>query len=314
MKSTAQVTGLVSARGAFIDKLAITFDIPAQYEGHLAQRLQLLMQDKVATYCPSRNYKTGVRIWLNDHLIKENATSSCMTIHAFPKVAGYRTCRVEWNPDKIAIHDIAVIAFGDFLELDFAMVNSGVVTGLDLAVDISNAKINDFVFHVPKFQLFRNYYGSGTTRYLGGNAGSRYFCCYDKRAEIIQHNKKVNFRHVVPVPEYPLMRIEARLRPLKLAWKALGCVDNPFESLKIWHFLTDYPSHESADPIVKLVLSLAQYTGLNSALHHLGKHQRKATLIQLQKMKQDCDWWNPSKFWSGFQKKYHEIDSEMMNG
>lgn len=277
MASVIQQFDTVTAHNVIIDKLAITFDLPESLVTLTAKRLREISQEPFGRYCGSRNYEVGAKIWLNDHLIQEKATSSCVTIHTLPRFAGYRSLRVEWNPSKVATDAVAFIVFGGMLELDFAYLGEGGVTRIDLAIDVDNVQIDDILFHVPKFQLYENRYKSGLTRYIGGKSGKRNYCCYDKRAEIIEHNRKVNPLHKVDVRDAPRMRIEARLRP-KILWPNLANIENPFLPMRLRRFSPLSPGDDSKDGCLQLLLGYAQYAGLGAALAKLGKREKARML------------------------------------
>ena len=308
MASVIQQSDSVTAHNVIIDKLAITFDVPASQVTLIAERVRSLAMEPFARPCGSQNYDVGVKLFMNEHLIQEKATSSCVTVHTKPKIAGYKLCRVEWNPAKIATDDIAYIVFEDMLELDFSFLGSGTVTRIDLAIDIDNVQIDDILFHVPKFQLFENRYKSGLTRYIGGRASGRYFCCYDKRAEIIEHNMKVNPLHRVDVPEHPLMRIETRLRP-KILWPNLINIENPFQPMELRRFSSCMPSLNASDDCLWLVLAYAHYAGLNAALAGFEKRAKTRMLSRILETQEACGWWRPGKLWNGFLNQYDEINS-----
>ena len=308
MASVIQQSDSVTAHNVIIDKLAITFDVPASQVTLIAERVRSLAMEPFARPCGSQNYDVGVKLFMNEHLIQEKATSSCVTVHTKPKIAGYKLCRVEWNPAKIATDDIAYIVFEDMLELDFSFLGSGTVTRIDLAIDIDNVQIDDIVFHVPKFQLFENRYKSGLTRYIGGRASGRYFCCYDKRAEIIEHNMKVNPLHRVDVPEHPLMRIETRLRP-KISWPNVANIENPFLPMQLRHFLPPSEESDSTDGYFRLLLGYALCAGLGAALAKLGKREKARMLKRVLATQEACEWWRPNELWDGFLIQYGEINS-----
>ena len=208
-------------------------------------------------------------------------------------------CRVEWNPAKITTDVIAYVVFEDLLELDFALLDNGTVTRIDLAIDIDNVQINNILFHVPKFQLFENHFKSVFTRYIGGRASNRYFCCYDKRAQIIKHNKKVNPLHKVDVPEHPRMRIEARLRP-KISWPNVANIENPFLPMQLRHFLPPSEESDSADGYFRLLLGYARYAGLGAALAKLGKAEKSRMLDMVLTTPAEVGWWQPDILLVGF--------------
>lgn len=298
----------VTAHNVIIDKLAITFDVPTSQVKLIANRLHEISQHNFARFCGSQNYDVGAKIWLNEHLIREMSTSSCVTVHTLPKRGGYKSCRVEWNPSKVNTDEVAFVVFGDMLEIDFALLGSGIVNRIDLAVDVDNVQIDDLLFHVPKFQLFENRYKSGLTRYIGGRSGNRYYSCYDKRAEIIAHNMKVNPLHRMEVPERPLMRIETRLRP-KILWPNLINIENPFQPMELRRFSSGTPSLNASDDCLWLVLAYARYAGFNAALAGFEKRAKSRMLSRILETQEACGWWRPGKLWDGFVHRYDEINS-----
>ena len=297
----------VTTTGVFIDKIAITFNVPKAVESQVADRVRQLNADKVSRFCPSSNYVLGARMWLNEHLAHELSTNSCVTFHTTPKTAGNRSCRVEWNPAKVSAEDVAHIVFGDYLDIDFALLNEGVVTRIDLAVDVENVLIDELLFHVPRFRIFRNDYSGGVTRYLGGRTGSRYFCCYDKQAQIAQNNKRLRPEHRESVPGHPRTRIEARIKGSTLRFPDLRNIENPFEILSIRKFTGMIDPGTLESELTAVTLHLAQYEGLNAALDRIGGRRRKRVKQAILASQISCDWWCPKELWSGFHKSYDSI-------
>jgi len=235
MSSETHTDTVVAVHDVIIDKLSITFDIPSTQMNSLASRLQEIAHTSFGSGCWNPNYQVGARIWLNEHLVKEKSKTSCITAHTQPKFANYKSCRVEWNPSKIAVEDVAFVAFNDLLEIDFTALWDGKVTRIDLAIDVDNVILDEFLFYVPKLQLFENRYKSGMTRYLGGRSGNRYYCCYDKIAQLNALNARTHVSNRVAVPNRPKMRLEAVLKP-DLWWPEVREVPNPFESLQLRRF------------------------------------------------------------------------------
>ena len=307
MSSNIYTSSPVTAHSAIIDKLAITFDVPDFQMQLIAKRLKEVVQEKFGSPCGSPNYRVGAKIWLNEHLVKEKATSSCITVHTQPKHDYHKACRVEWNPSKVSTDDVAFIAFEDVLNTDFALVYDGTVNRIDVAVDVDNVMIDELLFFAPKFQLFENRFKSGLTRYIGGRSGNRYYCCYDKRAQIIEHNTQVNPLHKSEVPEYPRMRIEAVLRP-KLWWPECREIPNPFAPLKIRRFNCPTTGDKKECTDLAMVLRLARYEGLNAALAIYDTKRKQRLLRQVLQSQRECDWWDPTTLWTGFEERFLEID------
>jgi hypothetical protein len=298
----------VTAQNVIIDKLAITFDVPASQVKLIATRLRNIAQESFGRFCGSKNYELGANIYMNENQMKDFSTSSCVTVHTQPRFAEQKSCRIEWNPAKVSAEIVSLFVFNEMLELDFSLIESGTVTRIDLAIDVDNAQIDDILFFAPKFQLFENRYKSGLTRYIGGRWGQRYFCCYDKRAEIIDHNKRVHALHKIDVPNHPRMRIEARLRP-KILWNNLVHTTNPFETLKVRQFSADASAGDSANAYFPLFLAHARYVGLNAALAKLPKRHKKRMRDEVLETQDECGWWQPKKLWNGFYDQYENIDS-----
>jgi len=309
MASSTQNSKSVTAHNVIIDKLAITFDVPQSRVKSIASQLKAIRKEKFGDYSKNVNYQVGTKIWLNKHLIQEKATSSCLTVHTLPKFAGYRSCRVEWNPSKIPINVVASVALENYLGIDSSLIGRGIVTQLDVAVDVDNIQIDDILFHVPKYRLCKNIISSGMTRYIGGRSGKRYYCCYDKQAEIIAHNTRVYWdTHKEPVPDHPRMRIEARLSP-KIYWSEIEHIENPFEIMKLRQFSTCTAAEGKSDQYVRMALALTRHDGLNAALSTLDKKTRALMKKRILDSQESCDWWRPEKLWRGFYGRYDEINS-----
>ena len=309
MASVIQQLDTVTAHDVIIDKLAITFNVPESQVQSIASRLTAIRKEKYAAYSKNVNYQVGTNIWLNEHSIQERATSSCVKVHTLPKFAGHRSCRVEWNPSKIPTEIVASVALQNYLGIDPSLVGQGIVTQLDVAVDVDNVQINDILFHVPKFRLFKNIISSGMTRYIGGRTGRRYYCCYDKRAEIIAHNTRVYWdTHKQPVPDHPRMRVEARLSP-RVFWSELDQIENPFGIMQLRQFSTCTAADGVPGQYLRMVLALARHDGLNAALSTLDKKTRALMKKMILDAQECCGWWCPEKLWTGFYDSYDEINS-----
>jgi hypothetical protein len=308
MSSNTHTSVSVTAHDVVIDKLAITFDVPDFQLQLIAKRLKQVAQEKFGSPCGSPNYRVGARIWLNEFLVEEKATSSCVAVHALPKHDYYNACRVEWNPSKVSAEDVAYIVFGDILDTDIASVYDGTVTRIDLAVDVDNVLIDDFRFYAPKFQLYENRFKSGLTRYIGGRSGNKYYCCYDKRAQIIEHNTKVHPYHQSEVPDHPRMRVEAVIRP-KLWWPECREMANPFTTLQLRRFRRPVTGDEEWDTELTMLLRLARYEGLNAALAIYKGSKKQRMLKKVLQSQIACDWWEPSILWQGYEKQFLEIDN-----
>ena len=307
MSSETHTDTTVAVHDVIIDKLSITFDIPNTQMNALAPRLQEFAHTSFGSGCWNPNYQTGARIWLNEGIVKEKSRTSCITVHTQPKFAHYKSCRVEWNPSQIAVDEVAYIAFNDYLDLDFTTLWDGKVTRIDLAIDVDNVMIEEFLFHVPKFQLFENRYKSGMTRYLGGRSGN---CCYDKIAQLNARNAKTHASNRVAVPDHPRMRLEAVLRP-DLWCPEIREIPNPFESLQLRRFSAATIDVKKGGSDLLLLLQLARYRGLNAALAVCKKRDRKRLLQQVLESQETCHWWDPAGPWGGFEKRFLEIDALM---
>jgi len=193
--------------------------------------------------------------------------SSTLVIQFDPKnkIKGSSPLRIEYNPSSADMALVVSILDSLFFNAFNLTHVNGFITRTDLACDIQNFNINDYLFYRPRVKTTFSFHGDSLeTLYIGNMRSSVSFCIYDKNKEQL-----VNFK-IEPLHPH-LTRIEARLRgrfPIdQLHTRLVKALDSLF--------ITPYTTH-SDDYYWQKFLDHCQRRGVNKALSgYTTNHQRK---------------------------------------
>jgi hypothetical protein len=190
--------------------------------------------------------------------------------------------RLEWNPSRFTPAQINYF-YANFCGMDLEWFHfwKGIVTRLDVAVDVPNVQIGDYLYERPKSALRVLYskHGQPETVYLGQQAKGQ--CrIYDKCAE-----------QGVGGPS--LTRFEMTLKPQK-PFESLTALANPFARIKVYDVLKADLGLAKLDRCLLRDAALAR--GLQAALGHYPSNVR-STMADAIKASTPS-FWQPAMFWS----------------
>lgn len=291
------------------DKISITCNFPEHVAQIIAHNFKQEGAKKKGLYYLSLN--------IDD--IEKKAPPYCDTnvtgftsafIQCAPTTSGHKFFRIEFNPAKIAnMAEFKAYLDGSWLTVseygsDYVF-NNGTVTRGDFAVDIAHEQINEFLYYYRKMQIVEVVQSkSGRTEYIGGKhkTGKR-IAIYDRVPAIKNANKKAwKESQKMPVPDFPVMRIEIRLRPNCLVHE-LDSIENPFKNLVV----SSYANLENKDEMWDLFLALARFEGAQASLGRLSKERKKEYVKFLEKGQ--AVWWNPEHIWTQAAAALQELDT-----
>jgi hypothetical protein len=295
------ITAVAEARLS-IDSIYLTVDLPAEATERIHEFIaDIPKSSKIIPAFPfhtwhSRHYKAGFRAYLNDLLAWEPSKASALVCETGPKRPSAKNTIFRWNPAKCDSLSVAAIVFNDYLNLSPAYLLESTVSGIDLAIDIPGASVDDQAISYPKMQLVENRFSSGRTMYLGALSGRTRIVAYDKKAEIVSSNSKLGTYLAElkePVPAHDLLRIEMRIRPSPAPLLSdLAGLANPFLKLRV------HARPQELTRLEDMALALARHEGLPRAmaLAQFTGAERKAFCRKLGKAGSPA-WWHPEGIW-----------------
>lgn len=291
------------------DKIVMTLDITTHEQNDIVSMLETY---KITKYARSLKYERGYqhsyRVMVCHDLDKENSLTKgipadkvAFTVQVNPDL------KIKWNPHKIPS---AFIQFHLNILLPDGynrLIAGGKVFALDDAVDIHQAKLEDHLMTYPNFSYSTALKKSGTviTEYLGKTTNDKYFCIYDKTAQIKETNANFFWSpdnagfEKEPVPKYPIMRIEGRhkFKSLKPSLSDIKTFPDHFKNLKITHHFpgvfSDGKTPKTVEEMVqRLFIQNCKSDGLMQARLNLTPEYRKKmdALIDQHKV----GWWCPN--------------------
>lgn len=271
----------------FIDRLSVTLIFPTEYrEEILLKAMKALKNKGIFQSGPrSSNYRQS-------RFIACSGSVERVVFQTDSRSGDVPDCRFEFNPSKLGVSGFLGLN-SMLLEIfpegwDF-VAQRGRVSRVDVAVDISGAQMEHFLF-LPQqalsgFAWRRN--GRLQTIYLG-RPRSNQFRIYDKTAE--QKAKGVNLGANV-------IRIEKVLRNPKTSLCDLAKLPNPFAALKLISALPALPQNEKLEPWLGFTDSV-QVRGLVAALalQPVARGTRYRKILK----SSEANWWAPESIWKGW--------------
>lgn len=279
----------------FCDWLSVTVNIDdIKLQNHLVNKM------KCNHAVRSNYYNYFLKIPVNgqsiDYLNYSDDIVNYLRIWVSPKRKGYNFMKIEFNPSKVKMSMVseAINTFVDpYVSYQYLMKQSK-VTRIDLSIDVENLQIENAMFYISyksvtetlKYHHIKS--KSGYTEKLGSSNSKEQWVIYDKRSHLKKRNKLL---------DTPLTRIEWRYKPKNLFFKDIHSIKNPFEKLKVYRF----KNMNSEDKMLKAILKLAKYEGLNKAIRSLTdtQYEKKKYLGILNKLCK-VSWWTPYKAWENF--------------
>lgn len=225
----------------------------------------------------------------------------------------YRFFRIEFNPAHTDLANLAknmnAILPGGYDQ----MINTGIVTRLDLTCDVSNLNINEILVKYPKMSTRMHYAKNGLIEsiYLGANTSSKQFVLYDKTAEIIKTNKKKYQWFKKAVPQHDLLRVECRQMKLNRTLKNVMSLKNPFYHLSLPAYFKPKVT-PGYDPLWDFFLASCRHESLDIALSRLNEQDKERCLKLLQTQKLTF-WWEPKELWKGLPNAIKKITDVKYN-
>ncbi|MBF0434873.1 MAG: hypothetical protein HQL77_05800 [Magnetococcales bacterium] len=258
-----------------MDKLSITFNVPDQYQNQL---LKVMYADDCNSMYQKAFSFSVTRKWL-PYAPSAMVSTTTARLQAGPKSSVYGSAkmkfgRLTFTPSKVTdiaelrskVNQVMPVGFG----WDHIMA-TGIVTRMDLAIDIVNVQIDDLLFVHGKTKITEVNTKSGRTEYLGGKYKSgKLVALYDKTAQIKTNNAKAVFsKDKEPVPDFPVTRLEIRLDQNAYGFKKmlvsqLFQLKNPFPNLMVASI--HHQANSSLEAWVwDVFLRLARYEGAHAA-------------------------------------------------
>lgn len=179
--------------------------------------------------------------------------------------------------------------------------NKGHVSYIEIACDLVDSKIYDYIYWKDKTQksfIYITNQGEKGAIYLGSKNSDIYFCIYNKAKQLRETGQDTPFKN--------LLRIEARLRRTNLKPCQLGNLANPFEKLKIASAIDC--KKLSVDSLWQHFIHIAKEQGSAQAFSFLNKKERKKykKLLHLALAK----FWKPQIIMNSFDKAIEPIKPE----
>src|SRR6266496_5702748 len=152
----------------FIDKISITCDVPVAQQYEIIQGLKNEQKGPKYIYGISASLPLGTKFLESDG---DKNTDTKLLVQCSPPAShkDMKFMRVEWNPERIAVDDVAAVLTMLSPGLYEQIMTKGTITRLDVAVDVANLAIDDYVFHRPGIRYTRIECQSGKTMYLGSD-------------------------------------------------------------------------------------------------------------------------------------------------
>lgn len=283
------------------DGISITIDIPEHYREQLENNIE-----SIKRYAKKYGYAIARKISLNKEKLNaysDKTGQSDVIIQCSPYNRHKNFLYIHFNPSKILMNELKNLV-DELFPFDYGysyLISTGIVTRCDIAVDIKYVEINSLLFRYPQKRINCIYTSSGRTEYIGSLLSNNYFCIYDKRTEIKKKNKKKVFLLKDKVPEYPVTRIELRLK-LSMTIEEISKITNPFRKLKIISYQNlDFPSDSD-----KLFLKVARLEGTQAAMLTMTDKNTRAAYAK--KLSKGCaSWWDSEVTWKDTQEMINNI-------
>jgi hypothetical protein len=279
-----------------VDRLAFTVQVPTAAQKAVESRLTALITELQGA--TARNLRLSSARYQRAYRLPLTVKESCrIDIRHRDSEQSQRMgfLRLEYNPAKVGeIGDQHVKRYLKELlgPKYFAQLGDlAFITRLEVAQDVAHAHLSDLFAHSSQLKsgVWYDQHGQPQTLYLGSSKGPIFFRVYDKRAQQAATGQ--------PLPDYPLLRVEVRLRPSRLLNQQDGgeidaLITRAFSSV---HLLAVKRCEEpSTDLTWTLFLDSARLRGLQAALRLLPADLRRTYRIRLKNLAA-VDWWSADK-------------------
>ncbi len=285
----------------FIDYLTMTVEFPATDHAQIVAGFKEAEKVGVGKKIYTRGYYHSLK------LSTDSPEEGKVIIQCSPMEPSYRFFRIEFNPAHTDLgnlkKDMDIILPGGFAN----MLDSGILTRIDLTCDVTDLNINEIIPKYPKMSTKMNYTKNGLieTTYLGAFGSDKQFVIYDKNAEIIKTNKKKYKWFKKEVPLYDLLRVECRLMNLNVTLKDMLALKNPFHGLRLPAYFQP-KTVKGYEPLWDFFLTSCRHESLKIALSRLNKQDKE----NYQKRLKDegiNHWWKPGSLWKRLPKAVNSL-------
>ncbi len=283
----------------FCDKLSATLKIEEHHYHGVLTAFENAVNDGWAKKAYTAIYKQSCRLQLGDY-----DTSTLIQCQPHNETSAF--FRIEANPSKLGKEGMAELQMllNEILPHGYAgLVQDGISTRVDTAVDIMNIEMSQIVYRYPGMRLSKAYYAKGKptvycnemlSYYLGSDGGKgAQICIYDKTAQAKTHNVK-HPHNKIEVPKVPTVRIEIRHRNRRMLSR-LYTLKNLFSKLDLYSFHKIPPR----DDKFNLFVGVMQAQGLQNALLMLSGPTRKLYRKRVESAKPD--FWQPEEHWENWE-------------
>jgi hypothetical protein len=270
----------------YVDKFSATLAVDLSHESQIIQNIKMLEDNGFAKKGIKGlgNYKVSVEVF------KEAYIGGKLLVQCSPKSIKNSFFRIEFNPAKVDMSEGR--AFIDaILPMGYdGLVNQGICTRIDATVDVKNEDLSKLLIYHPGISITSDHYKSGCieTLYFGSKSSQKLICVYDKVADIKHKNSQLIFK--IPMPDYPVTRIEARLRK-RVPVKDLAELPNLFKKLCI----SSFHNFPKLDDLFTMFLMASQGSNAQNALLALKEPARKKHQKYLDTY--SAKWWKPDEIW-----------------
>lgn len=276
-----------------IDKIAIVFDTP-----YSIARFEQYVKENPKQSFRSSLYHVGIRLPGAEAYQFDTSHQTTITLEVGPKGKNHSTrqCRLEFNPAKVPAAYVSTMLHNEFSIEYEKHILSGMVTKIDLAVDVQDAPINMLLFRAKKYSVTKNEYGSGRTLYIGGSFSGAQFKIYDKATQMKKIKKKTNNPTLhEEIPKNVLTRIELS-KKAKMPVSEIHNLENPFGKLQVL-YVGKLKTAQSND-LRQVFLHAARAIGIYPAFMNLSQ-AGKAEINEFLKLG-NAEWWSPKSIWGSY--------------
>ena len=224
--------------------------------------------------------------------------TSTVLMQVSPKRVNGAQIRFEWNPSKIgyAGHEQLKLLLDGMLPHGYDhLLLSGVVSRMDIAIDVYGVNMSDVSFFTPHACEGTKYTKSGDlqTVYLGGKDATHKWVVYNKAAQLkLQNGQEIT-------------RFEQRLK-MSHPFMSLAKFGNPLLKLTVVPNKIGYKSPTGISPeLWKLFRRAYKYEPCHMVLADLEKNNRQ--IIRQWLKGKAVKWWKPEQLWHSLPKVLAEL-------
>jgi len=283
---------------SFIDKLSLTYDVPANKHEEILTNATKLAENGYTKKIQlpelyERSYKCAIESNKTTLLIQIKPKGKFIHTHNF--------LRIEFNADKANMAEIKQI-------LDLLLNNgyqriieNGKVTKCEITTDVYFLHISQLIIHYPKYKKGNIHYNGQhiETINIGSTASGKRIKIYNKTLQLAEMGLSKKYSDMT--------RIEFTVKNIKTI-SELPNMTNLFAQLKV----AAYPKHYvNSDFIIQCHLNMISTLGYTYALQKIKKsNPHLAKKLEYNILNNGMDgWWDPQKIWNGL---YGSVDKLLL--